>query len=295
MADTCNALQRYDQALECLEKLLVKDPDNCVLRTLAGDACVYLGDFEKAAPHYEQAIAAYTDKAEKDGITKHTLYSAYGNTLKTLNRFAEAAEAYGQSLQLEENKELYFQKGFCLLQTEKYSEAIRDFTKCIELGYEKATACFQRALCYYATANYSKAIADFKIYEKAFPKKTDSYLYMGLCHQNLKEYDSAISYYKKCIDKNISAGISHFNIANCYYNLEENSDAVKHYTEAINADSYLYESLLNRGVCYIRLNKYNEAKADLKRVIDECKDKSLVESATKSYDPIKNITIITKG
>jgi tetratricopeptide (TPR) repeat protein len=69
---------------------------------------------------------------------------------------------------------------------------------------------------------------------------------------------------------------------------------VDYYTKAIEKDSYLYESLLNRGVSYVKLNKYNEAKADLKKVIDECKDTDLVENATKSYDPIKNITIITK-
>ena len=107
-------------------------------------------------------------------------------------------------------------------------------------------------------------------------------------------YKDAISYYQKCIKAGISTDNCNFNIGNCYYNQKEYSKAVGYYDKSIKAKAYLYESLLNRGVCYIQLNKYNEAKADLKRVIDECKNKDLVKSATKSYDPIKNITIITK-
>lgn len=295
MADTCNALQKYRQSLQCLEALLAEDPDNCVLHTLAGDACVYLGEFQKSLPHYEKAISCYSEKAQSDGISKASLYSAYGNGLKTLNRFAEAAVAYDQSLRLEKNKELYFQRGFCLLQSENYEDATQDFTKCIELGYESVLSHFQRGLCHYARGSHSEAIADFRIYEEAFPNKADTWLYMGLCHQSVKEYEAAVSYYQKCIGAEISTGICYYNIGNCYYNQEQYAEAVKNYTCAIDLGSYLYEALLNRGVSYVHLNKYNEAKADLKRVIDECSDSSLVESAKKSYEPIKNITIITRG
>jgi tetratricopeptide (TPR) repeat protein len=79
------------------------------------------------------------------------------------------------------------------------------------------------------------------------------------------------------------------------YSDDDYANAIDAYTNAIRFGGFLYESLLNRGICYIQLNKYNEAKADLKRVIDECSDSDLVESASKSYEPIKNITIITKG
>lgn len=295
MADTCNALKKYDQALEYLEKLLVKDPNNCVLLTLAGDACVYLGNFEAALPHYEKAVINFTDKTEKEGISKATLYSAYGNCLKTLSRFPEAAKAYDESLKLADNKELYFQRGFCLLQSEKYTEAVKDFTESIKRGHETTYSHFQRGLCYYALEKYKEATEDFKVYEKAFPKKNDTWLYMGLCYQNLKDYAAAIPYYTKCVDAKISAGTCHYNLGNCYYSLEKYTEAEASYTSALNANAHIYESLLNRGLTYIKLNKYNEAKVDLKRVIDECKDSSLVESAKTSYEPIKNITIITNG
>lgn len=294
MADTCNALQKYEESLTCLQKLLSTGDGNCVLYALAADACVYLNDFEKAVPHYEKAIELHNAEAEKSGIVKANLYSAYGNSLKSINRFADAAVAYDNSLQLADSKELYFQRGFCLLQTEKYSEAIQDFTHCIEIDYEASSAHFQRGLCYYATNKYTEAIGDFQVYEAASPDKTDSFLYMGLCYQNLKEYDSAIGYYNKCIKAGISKGSCYFNLGNCYYNQKNYAKAVDNYTESIGLNSYKYESLLNRGLCYIQLNKYNEAKVDLKLVIDECKDESLVKSAKESYDPIKNITIITK-
>ena len=294
MADTCVALKKHKKARECLELLLETDKKNALLSTLAGDACVNLEDFSAAATHYANAIINYTEETEKAGIAKATLYSAYANALKMTEKYADAAVAYGQSLEMKEAKELYYQRGFCLLQIAKYTEAIADFTKCIELGYEVATAKFQRGLCYYVTEKYEEAIADFKDYEAALPDKSDASLYLGLCQQALKQYEAAIASFEKSIAAEISVGDCSFNIGNCYYNLGKFEEAVPFYTTAIEKNTQLYPALLNRGNAYVKLNKYNEAKEDLKRVIDECTDADLVKSAQASYDPIKNITIITK-
>ena len=89
-------------------------------------------------------------------------------------------------------------------------------------------------------------------------------------------------------------GDCNFNIGNCYYNQEKYAEAIPYYTKAIEAEAQVYAAYLNRGNAYLKNNKYNEAKADLKKVIDECTDKDLVDKASKSYEPIKNITIITK-
>ncbi len=294
MADTSNALKRYSRALICLTALIAQEPENPTLYTLAGDACVYLGKFEESVAHYQNALTYHTETTEKDGISKAALYSAYANSLKSVEKFTEAAEAYTQSLQLKEDKALYFQRGFCLLQSQEYEKAIEDFSKCVELDYEVTVSKFQRGLCYYSIQNYEAAIEDFAAYEQANPDKNDSYLYMGLCYHALEQYDTARNYYIKCIEADISAGDCYFNLGNCYFNEENYSQAVVQYTEAIARNAQLYPALLNRGVAYIKLNKYNEAKVDLKRVIDECTDEALVKNAKDSYEPIKNITIITK-
>ena len=294
MADTSNTLKRYSRALICLNALIAQDAENPTLYTLAGDACVYLGKFEESIDYYKNALTYHTDAAEKDGISKAALYSAYANSLKSVEKFTEAAEAYTQSLQLKEDKALYFQRGFCMLQSQEYEKAIEDFSKCVELGYEVTVSKFQRGLCYYSVGNYQAAIEDFAAYEQANPDKTDTFLYMGLCYHELEQYDAARNYYIKCIEADISAGDCYFNMGNCYFNEENYTQAVAHYTEAIARNAQLYPALLNRGVAYIKLNKYNEAKVDLKRVIDECTDETLVKNAKESYEPIKNITIITK-
>lgn len=294
MADTCNTLKRYDEARQHLEFLLSTDGTNAILYTLAGDACVYTKDYAAAAGHYKSAIKYYSVKTENNGITKASLYSALANSLKSAEKYTEAIEAYDQALKLADSKELYFQKGFCLLQSEQYEAAIEIFNKCIELDYEVAVSRFQRGLCYYILKQYQNAIDDFTAYEAAFPDKTDTYLYMGLCYQAQEKYDNAIVYFQKSISADISVGDCNFHIGNCYYNKGEFAKAIPYYTTAIDQKAQLYPALLNRGVAYVKLNKYNEAKVDLKRVIDECSDPDLVKKATTSYEPIKNITIITK-
>lgn len=293
-ADVCNSLKKYRESLQTLQKLIDKDQKNAILYALAGDASVYLSDHTSAVTYYRGALQNFSQKTETAGISKVSLYSACGNSLKTLEKFSEAVTAYENAIQLSPQKEFYFQRGFCLLQSGQYEAAIPDFTACVDKNYEVPIAKFQRGLCYFSLGKYETAIEDFGAYETAYPTKTDTYLYMGLCYQSLKDYPTAISYYEKSIAANISVGDCSFNMGNCLYNQEKYADAIPHYTKAIELNAQLYPALLNRGVAHIKTNKYNEAKEDLKRVIDECKETSLVEAATKSYDPIKNITIITK-
>lgn len=293
-ADTCNALKKYSEALQALKKLIAKDNDNAILYALAGDACVYLSDFAGSIPYYRDALNYFNQATEKAGISKAALYSAYGNSLKTAQNYTEAANAYTEAIKLSDQKEFYFQRGFCRLQTAQYEPAIQDFTQCVQRNYEVAISKFQRGLCYYSVQNYEAAISDFQAYETAYPTKNDTHLYMGLCYQSLKDYASAIPYYEKSIAANLSVGDCSFNLGNCLYNQEKFAEAIPYYTTAIELNAQLYPALLNRGVAYVKTNKYNEAKVDLKRVIDECDDTTLVESASKSYEPIKNITIITK-
>lgn len=294
MADVCSALKKYEENIAILEKLLAKDSQNAILYAMAGDTSVYLSDIKGAIAHYNNAIKYYSDAASKAGISKESLYAAKGNCLKTNAQYSEAVTAYNQSLKIAETTSLYFQRGFCLIQLGEYNEAIKDFTKAIDKNYEVPLSMFQRGLCYYSTGKYEQAIGDFSAYEVAFPSKTDSFLYKGLCLQHLKKYSEAIQYLEKSIQAGTSVGDCNFNIGNCYYNQEKYTESIPYYTKAIDANTQVYSAYLNRGVAYLKTNKYNEAKADLKKVIDECSDKDLVATASKHYEPIKNITIITK-
>ena len=294
MADVCSALKKYDENITVLGKLLAKDSKNAILYAMAGDTCVYLSDIDGAISHYDNAIKYYSDATSKAGISKESLYAAKGNCLKTNAQYSDAINAYNQSLKIAETISLYFQRGFCLIQLGQYEEAIKDFTKAIDKNYEVPLSKFQRGLCYYSTGKYQKAIDDFSAYEAAFPDKTDSFLYKGLCLQQLKKYSDAISYLEKSILAGTAVGDCNFNIGNCYYNQEKYAESISYYTKAIELNAQIYPAYLNRGLAYVKTNKYNEAKEDLKKVIDECPDKDLAATASKNYEPIKNITIITK-
>lgn len=294
MADVCSATGKYEEGLGILEKLIAKDPKNALLHSMAGDACVNLSKHAKAIEYYDNALNNYTDETKKSGVKKESIYAAKGNCYKSEEEFEKAIKEYDKSLEIAETKSVYFQRGYCYIQLGKYNEAITDFTASIDKNYEVPISKFQRGLCYYSVGKYKEAVADFTAYETAFPKKSDSYLYHGLSLQGLKKYDEAITYLEKSLAAGISVGDCNFNIGNCYYNQEKYAEAIPFYTKAIEAEAQVYAAYLNRGNAYLKNNKYNEAKADLKKVIDECTDKSLVEKASKSYEPIKNITIITK-
>lgn len=294
MADVCSSLKKYEENLSCLKTLLKTDNENAILYAMAGDSSVNLGDIDNALTYYENALKYYSNATSKAGVKKESLYAAKGNCLKSVSNYSDAVTAYTKSLELASITSLYFQRGFCYIQLGKYEDAIHDFSKAIDNGYEVAISKFQRGLCYYSTEEYEKALSDLSAYETAFPQKTDSFLYQGLCYQHLKKYGEAIQYLQKSIDAGTSVGDCNFNIGNCYYNQEDYKSSIPYYTKAIELNAQVYPAYLNRGIAYLKINKYNEAKVDLKKVIDECSNEKLVETAKKNYEPIKNITIITK-
>ena len=117
---------------------------------------------------------------------------------------------------------------------EDYDNAIKYYTKVIELDNNSLEAYYNRALAKMEINLYNEAIEDFKRIIELDKENTDAYLNIGICYDYMEEYNKSIEYYSKVIE----------------------------------IDNKALDAYYNRGLSKVGLKLYNEAFEDFIRAID---------------------------
>ncbi len=167
----------------------------------------------------------------------------------------------------------YFDSGYDKLKSERYSEAIVDFDKVIELDKNYERAYVHRAACKYRLKEYKGALKDFEIAMTLNPNDPMTYLNAGVTiylkdtktkntlyldkaiemntegiegafflrgmirDDNLNLYELAIEDFTKALEKNYCPDYCYLKIADCYEKLEEFDKALLNYYKVIEVSS----------------------------------------------------------
>ena len=78
-------------------------------------------------------------------------------------------------------------------------DAIKDFTKALELDPNFLLALYNRGETYRITKQYDKAILDYNKITQLTPNKYNAYLKLGMIYYARKQYDKAIENYTHVI------------------------------------------------------------------------------------------------
>lgn len=84
----------------------------------------------------------------------------------------------------------------------------------------------------------------------------------------MKDYDKAISFSQKALEESPDNALALLILGQIYRGKEEYAKAISYFDNALSKD----KSLLihgDRGYCYYKLGRYNDAKADLKKSVEE--------------------------
>jgi len=170
------------------------------------------------------------------------------------------------------------------LDSEQYTEAIKTFTKAIELDHGNAKLYNKRDEAYTGQEDYQNALKDGNEAIKLDPANADYYYSRGLTYQNLEDYPNALKDYTEAIKLDPTNASYYSARGMTYYYLKDYSNALKDYTEAIRLnpdDDNYYEA---RGMVYIfkedisnALKDYNNAvrlnpnNKDYKKILKELK------------------------
>ncbi len=165
----------------------------------------------------------------------------------------------------------YVQKGTTALRSWKFSQAVKAFTRAIEIEPKYAEAYVKRGLAYYRSAEYETAIVDYTHTLKLKRYQADAYASRGDAYQSLGNMQRAIEDYSASLKRRRSPRVIQKR-AETYFKHGDVQKALADYDDLIkrNPSAMAY---YGRGNVYLQLsirgnkNRLKLALADLDQAI----------------------------
>jgi len=126
---------------------------------------------------------------------------------------------------------------------------------------------FYQAQNFFEEGKNEEAIKYYTKFLEMFPKDYKAYNYRGLTYAERKQYEKAIEDYTKAIKLNSSFTAPYNNRAQCYYRMKEYELAIKDYDFVIKNKSDNINAYFGRGVVNLADHEYDDALRDFKVVI----------------------------
>lgn len=136
-------------------------------------------------PDYERSIQAKSDTGQ---FQKKSL-EANTETKKEAPE-QKAVENKRIGANLNEAKKCV-NRGVAFVQKKQFDEAVREFTKAINLEPNYRLAYYNRGWVFYTKSEYERAIKDFNAALTLNPNDSNSYYNRGLCYYSIREIDQA--------------------------------------------------------------------------------------------------------
>eukprot|EP00357_Protocruzia_adherens_P027690 CAMPEP_0115043594 /NCGR_PEP_ID=MMETSP0216-20121206/46956_1 /TAXON_ID=223996 /ORGANISM="Protocruzia adherens, Strain Boccale" /LENGTH=366 /DNA_ID=CAMNT_0002425933 /DNA_START=167 /DNA_END=1264 /DNA_ORIENTATION=- len=142
-ADALLRVGRDDEVNECIQKIAELDPGSEVAEVAKAAKLAEEGSLEEALSYYDEIL------------TKN--YASKANILQGLNRFEEALEVLNVALQISSDWNLHLGKGYTLFRLERYEEAIKSYSRVLELNPEEFHSLYTTAVSHWFLNNHTKA------------------------------------------------------------------------------------------------------------------------------------------
>lgn len=224
----------------------------------------------------------YSD-AIRPGLTKDKLqkklderlrnYNAQWDKLNENQEMQKALQEMNAAEQKEEKQrekeELltaqdYFRRGFRASSEGHTQEAVKEYSKAIELDPSFASAYHNRGILYNNLGEQQKALDDYNKAIELDSSYAHAYNGRGNVYSDLGEQQKALEDYNKAIELDLNYKFAYRNRGLLYSKLGNHDAAVKDYTRAIQLDPKYKNAYLNRADAYSALGQESLAEADRK-------------------------------
>jgi len=199
--------------------------------------------------------------------------------------YFELAEKIAEGDKIEENARenlavTYNNRGTAYYKLNRHEEAIRDYSKAIELDPKDAGAYYNRGTAFSKLSKHEDAIKDFNKAIELNPEYAESYYNRGNTHFKLNKHEEAIEDYNKAIELNPKSDLAYNNRGLAYSELNRYEDAIKDFNKAIELNPKDAEAYANRGIASLQANE------DLDKAIEDFKHaRDLFEGNDKERMP----------
>ena len=186
-------LGRYQEALDCFEKILKEDPTNIKALICKSAALLGLEKNEDAMKCCDDVLRINPEHIEA--------WSNKGSALVNLGKFNEAIECFDKGLQIEpEDVGLWINKGIALGLSGRNSEAIECCNKALAINDRLLEAWKCKSAALISLGQYNEAIECCNKAIQLFPHDPEIYLNRGKALGMSGSYYEAISDYEKFVE-----------------------------------------------------------------------------------------------
>ena len=187
-----------------------------------------------------------------------------GNFMMMLNQIDEALKAYSRAIELSPNNaKTYYNRGVAYDMKSDVDHACKDYTKAIQLNPDFANAYTNRGNAYNNKGRLNSAIKDLNKAIQIDPNDAKAYTNLGKSYGKKGEYDRAIKNFKKAIQLDPDLAEAHNNLGLVYLKKGEYDRAIKNFDKAIQLKPDYANAHCNRSGIWLNLHKWEKARSDL--------------------------------
>ena len=206
-------------------------------------------------------------------------YFNLGIDFNNLKKYSLAILNFSKAIEINlKDAEAYYNRGIAYKKLEQYSLALSDYNKAIEIDPNYAYAYNNRGNIYYKLQEYNLAILDYTKAIEINPNDSQAYYNRGWIYSNLQKYQLAILDYAKAIEINPNYSKAYYNRGFLYSEkLTKHSLAISDFTKAIEINPNYAMAYNNRGIAYAFIDKWQKAKADAIKSIELGHNRNLLD------------------
>jgi tetratricopeptide (TPR) repeat protein len=277
--------------------------------TNKGEFTQAMKDDKLADKAFEKALKDFKKAIKKNPENIHA-YINRGNAYYASQKYRKAISDYTRAVKIDPEFSLaYINRGVAYLQNgsfgirygSSFSNAVKDFSKALELNNRDAWTYLLRGDVYNNKRKYRQAISDYNKAIELNPYLINAYNNCGMAYESMGELDKAILEYSRAIEiisENPDAFINHYSFSK---EGKTHNDAIFYATTYHYADNYLnnrhkgtsgirygvtliltpevlspdynvfepLDSYILRGLAYEKNNQLDKAISDFSRVIEQ--------------------------
>jgi len=262
---------QWDKVIAYSQKIIALNPQFSQAYFDLGEAYRVLGSSTQAVETYSRLLSLFPDDEKIDV----KVIEAYGKAIESSPQDELYKEKREEVLadfeQLSKRKnykaEDYYNLGFLYEQVGGKEEAMRFYSKAVQMKPDLPQALYNLAGLYQDAGNYKIAMALYGRLVHFHPKYALGYLKMGIIFNALGDQQKARQFYLKVIALDPDNSDAYFNLGYLSESQGELSDAVNYYEKAVELAPKNAEAYYNLGNVYASLGQNGEAIASYLKTV----------------------------
>ncbi|MBD2679611.1 MULTISPECIES: tetratricopeptide repeat protein [Nostoc] len=193
-----------------------------------------------------------------------------GKTYRLMKRYTEALQDFDRAIELDPKYAWAIaNRGVTYRLMKRYTEALQDFDRAIELDPKYAWAiAASRGQTYYLMERYTEALQDFDRAIELDPKYAPAIVLRGETYRLMERYTEALQDFDRAIKFDLKFGWLIALRGITYHSMERYTEALQDFDRAIELDPKYAPVIALRGQTYRSMERYMEALQDFDRAIE---------------------------